>query len=109
MENQIKTKVIIEEISKENNEVYIKSEQGEGWFMIKQPANIQWAKIGEADVTIVGNAINYLRSTSAGPVQKKQWNNSNTGFKFIGPSKLKLPSLKEPCRNTFLTNLLFCI
>jgi len=62
-----KMKVTIEEVNSASNEVYINDGQGnEGYFPVRQPANIRYIRQGECDITLLNGAIVYARNTSQG-------------------------------------------
>lgn len=69
--------VTVEEVSKDSNEIYINDGQGnEGWFPVKQPADIKWCKIGKASITLTNNAITFCKS-----IDNNSVNSSNTAYK----------------------------
>jgi hypothetical protein len=76
MENnsaQQKMIVDIEEINKQEGQIYINDRNGsEGWFQVVYPANVNFCKLGEANITMSNGVITYARSTQASQPQVQQ-------------------------------------
>ena len=89
--------VTVEEVNKEQSEVYVTTEEGQSnWLKIVGPADVKWAKIGKATCTIQGGQITYLKSLEPKTEFKKPWANKTGYNKPSYPSNTTQSSKPSP-------------